>query len=181
MKLLTLTFYSKLLILDREYPFFGIEPTSLTLSRLKYLDVDQFFRSQMLTGSKRSLEFQNILFGNELNAWDRSAFTAPVHGIYSFKLQMSINPANRAYSLRASINGETGIEKLQENASYYRSSGYGNTYTFEIDRELRQGDVLKFIDQTTYNSQYENTDVKCRTNNVDHTCTYVTGRLIKKL
>ena len=135
----------------------------------------------MLTGSKRSLEFQNILFGNELFAWDGSAFTAPVNGIYSFKLQISLRPENRAYSLRASINGEIGIEKLQENASYYRSSGYGNTYTFEIDRELRQGDVLKFIDQTTYNYQYENTDVKCRTNNVDHSCTYVTGRLVKKL
>lgn len=135
----------------------------------------------MLTGSKRSLEFENTIFGNELNAWGGSSFTAPVHGIYSFKLQISLTPESRAYRLRVLINGETGVEQLQENNNYARSSGYGNTYTYEIDRELRLGDVLKFTDYSGYTYYYDYSDNKCRTNNVDHSCSYVTGRLIKKL
>lgn len=136
----------------------------------------------MLTGSQLPIEFGNIIFGNELNAWNGITFTAPVHGIYSFKLQISLEYGGRGYRVRAVINDETsGLEQLLENSSYYQYY-FGNTFTFEIDRELHLGDVLKFTDHQIYDNSYQDyNEYKCRTNNVEHSCSYVTGRLLKKL
>ena len=94
---------------------------------------------------------------------------------------MSLLVASRAYRIRAVINGETDVEQFQENSNYSQSSTFGNTQTFQVDRELRLGDVLSFTDHYTNNYYYDYTDVKCKTKNVEHSCSYVTGKLIKKL
>ena len=140
----------------------------------------------MLYSSERSLEFENILFGNELNAWNGTYFIAPVDGIYSFTLQISLANPQRAFRLDVSINGEAdGVEKLQENSSYSsNASSQGHTHTYIVERQLRVAETLTFIDTYRYSSignHNDYTKYKCKTNSVEHSCTYITGRMIKKL
>ena len=174
MKPLTLIFYSKLRILDRKSKL--LKETSSTLH----------FSTRMLYSSERSLEFENILFGNELTAWNGTYFIAPVDGIYSFTLQISLAQFQRAFRLDVLINDEAdGLEKLQENSSYgSNQSSQGHTHTYIVERQLRVGDTLTFRDNYRYSSIGDHSDYTkylCKTNSVEHSCTYITGRMTKKL
>lgn len=167
-------FYSKLHTLDRKLKVFKEINSTLNTSE------------RMLYSSERSLEFENVLFGNELNAWNGTYFIAPVDGIYSFTLQISLANANRAFRLNVSINDEVdGLEKLQENSSYgSTASSQGHTHTYVVERLLHVADTLTFRDIYRYSSIGDHNDYtkyKCKTNSVEHSCTYVTGRMIKKL
>ena len=129
------------------------------------------------------MEFGNVLFGNEMGTWTGAAFEAPVDGIYIFNLHLLSRYVNRAYRLRAMINnGEEGVDMLLENSAYSSSSNSsGHGHYFQIVRELKVGDILTIKDEYVYSSLYDYTYHKCSTNGQEHSCSYITGRLIKKL
>ena len=78
------------------------------------------FREVIASGSQDYLKFENVISGNELECWQGDAFTAPVDGIYVFNLHIAIYNQNRAYRLRAWINGGIGgFYQLQENSDRY--------------------------------------------------------------
>ena len=142
------------------------------------------FRSKyIISGSKNALKFENTLFGNVLGSWNGTAFVAPVNGIYTFTLQMTTRYQSRAYRLRALINnGEVGIDQLNENTSYYQSNSYyGNNHSFNIERAMEVGDTLTIIDEIASSSLYDFTEYKCSTNRQEHSCSHITGRLIKRI
>lgn len=142
------------------------------------------FRSQyIISGSGNALKFENILFGNELGSWNGTAFVAPVNGIYTFTLQMTTRYNSRAYLLRAlTNNGEVGIDQLNENTSYTHSNSYyGHNHSFKIERAMEVGDTLTIIDEHASTSLYDFYEYKCSTNQQDHSCSHITGRLIKRL
>ena len=129
------------------------------------------------------MEFGNVLFGNEMGTWTGAAFEAPVDGIYIFNLHLLTYYSSRSYRLRALINdGDDGVDHLLENSAQYRSYSYdGHGHYFQIERELKVGDILTIKDDYAYNSLYDYTYHKCSTNEQEHSCSYITGRLIKKL
>ena len=137
----------------------------------------------ILSGSKNKLTFENILFGNELGSWNGTAFVAPVDGVYLFQLQVTTYEANRAYRLRALLNnGEAGVDQLNENTSRgYTSYGRGHNHSFRIEREMKVGDTLTIIDEYASQYLYDFSEYKCSTNQVEHSCSHITGRLIKRL
>ena len=142
------------------------------------------FRSKyIISGSKNALKFENTLFGNELGSWNGTAFVAPVNGIYTFTLQMTTHYNGRAYRLRALINnGEVGIDQLNENTAYSVSNSYyGHNHSFNIERAMEVGDTLTIIDDNAYNNIYDFYDYKCSTNKQEHSCSHITGRLIKRI
>ena len=147
--------------------------------------LEMFFRSysSFITGSKNALKFENILFGNELGSWDGTSFVVPVDGIYIFRLHLATYYSNRTYRLRALINnGEVGIDQLNENTSRYQTyNDYGHTHSFQIEREMQAGDTLTIIDQYSYNTVRDFYEFKCSTNQQEHSCSHITGRLIKRL
>ena len=123
------------------------------------------------------------MFGNELGSWDGTSFVAPVNGIYMFTLHIATYYSNRTYRLRALINnGEIGIDQLNENTSRYQSyNEHGHNHSFQIEREMKVGDTLSIIDQYAYSSIRDYTEYKCSTNQLEHSCSHITGRLIKRL
>ena len=122
------------------------------------------------------------MFGNELGSWDGTSFVVPVDGIYIFSLHLATYYAHRTYRLRALINnGEVGIDQLNENTSRYQSSSYGHNHSFQIEREMKVGDTLTIIDQQSYTTLRDYTEYKCSTNQQEHSCSHITGRLIKRL
>ena len=129
------------------------------------------------------MNFENVLFGNEMGIWTGAAFVAPVDGIYTFNVHLVTEYSNRAYRLRALINnGVNGVDFLLENSSYTSSSsGSGHSHYFQIERKLKVGDILTIKDEYVYSSLYDYTYHKCSTNGQEHSCSYITGRLIKKL
>lgn len=138
----------------------------------------------MLTGSKNSIQFANVIFGNELNAWNGTYFNAPVDGVYSFKFQIHLLTDSRAFRLKVLINdGIDGVENLHENSSYASTSNsQGHTHTYIIERQMRVGDTLTLNDHYRYNYDHsEYRAEKCKTNDLEHSCSYITGRMIKKL
>ena len=139
--------------------------------------------SYITSGSKNALDFRNILFGNELGSWNGTAFVAPVDGIYALTLQITTRSKNRGYRLRALINnGEVGIDQLTENSSINSSnSRYGHNHSFQIEREMQRGDTMMIIDEYASYELYDYNENKCSTNQQDHSCSYITGRLIKRL
>ena len=143
------------------------------------------FSSSIIYGSKNPLKFENVLFGNELNSWNGTAFVAPVDGVYIFHLHLATYYSNRAYRLRALINnGEDGVDQLNENTSRYQSnSQLGHGHSFQIEREMNVGDTLTIIDEYSYNNNNINDyeQFKCTTNQKEHSCSHITGRLIKRL
>ena len=143
------------------------------------------FRSSIITASKKELKFENVLFGNELGSWNGTAFVAPVDGVYIFHLQLATYYASRAYRLSALINnGEVGADQLNENTSRYQTSSgtlLGHNHSFQIEREMNVGDSLTIIDNYAYTSIKDYYENKCTTNEKDHSCSHITGRLIKRL
>ena len=139
----------------------------------------------MISGSGKGLEFQNLLLGNELGAWNGTAFVAQVDGIYNFNIRLSTRYNSRNYRLRALINnGDAGVDQLNENSARYQTnSEYGHTHSFQIEREMRVGDSLTIVDQYTWNNQYlhDFDEYKCSTNQQEHSCSHITGRLIKRI
>ena len=137
----------------------------------------------MISGSKNALKFENTLFGNELGSWNGTAFLAPVDGIYMFTLNMVTYYGGRNYRLRALINnGEVGVDQLNENASrQYSYDDYGHNHSFQIEREMKVGDSLTIIDQYTQFELRDYIRYKCSTNQQEHSCSVITGRLIKRL
>ena len=127
------------------------------------------------------------MFGNELGSWNGRSFVAPVDGVYIFNLHLTTYSTSRAYRLRALINdGEVGVDQLMENANRYQTdSQYGHNHSFQIEREMKVGDTLTIIDEYTYySSSYPVKDYayyKCTTNQEEHSCSHITGRLIKRL
>ena len=142
------------------------------------------FRSTyIISGSKNALKFERTLFGNELGSWNGTAFVAPVDGIYTFTVQITTRSSNRGYRLRALINnGEVGIDQLTENTSIYSSNTrYGHNHSFQIEREMQRGDTMTIIDEYAYYELYDYNENKCSTNQHEHSCSYITGRLIKRI
>ena len=90
---------------------------------------------------------------------------------------------NRAYRLRALINnGEIGVDQLNENASRYQTNSLlGHNHSFQIEREMNVGDALTIIDQYSYGTINDYAEYKCSTNGKEHSCSHITGRLIKRL
>ena len=139
----------------------------------------------MLTASKQPIQFGNILYGNEINAWDGTSFTAPVDGIYQFNLHLTLYSGGyaRYYRIRAMLNDMLDdIDHLMENNDFYRSY-YGNGYShaFQVERQLNIGDTLSFVDYAKSDSQYDYKENSCKTNGESHSCSHITGRLIRKL
>ena len=65
------------------------------------------------SGSKKKMEFGDVLYGNELSCWDGTSFVAPVDGIYTFSLNIVTNAANRNYRIRVLANDEyNGVDQL---------------------------------------------------------------------
>ena len=124
-----------------------------------------------------------MLFGNEYGSWTGSSFVAPVDGVYKFSLHLLTYYSSRAYRLRALINdGDDGVDHLLENSAQYRSYSYdGHGHYFQIERELKIGDTLTIKDDYADNRLYDYSEHKCSTNDKEHSCSYITGRLIKKL
>ena len=141
------------------------------------------FREVIASGSQDYLKFENVVSGNELECWQDEVFTAPVDGIYVFNLHIATYNQNRAYRLRAWINGGIGgFEQLQENSvRYYGYCCVGHNHSFQIEKELKVGDTLMITDEWAYNTVYDYNEYKCNTNGEDHSCSYITGRLIKRL
>ena len=140
------------------------------------------FRSSIIFASKNELKFENVLFGNELSAWNGTAFVAPVDGVYLFQLQITTYNANRGYRLRALINnGDAGVDQLNENTSKYVNGDTGHNHSFQIEREMKVGDTLTVIDEYAYGTLYDYSNQKCSTNQKNHSCSHFTGRLIKRL
>jgi len=140
----------------------------------------------MLTASKEPIQFGNIIYGNELNAWNGTAFIAPVDGIYHFNVHLSLSSSGsrRYYRIQAALNDMLDdIDHLMENndLTYSSQSDWGNSHDFQIERQLKVGDVLSFVDYAKLDSQYDYTDYECKTNGESHSCSHVTGKLIKKL
>ena len=138
----------------------------------------------MISGGKNAFYFENILSGNELGAWNGTAFVAPVDGIYNFNLRIATSNQSRTYRLRALINnGEVGVDQLNENSNRYQTGSHGHTHSFQIEREMKVGDTLTIVDQYVYSSYYlyDYSEYKCSTNQQDHSCSHITGRLIKRL
>ena len=129
------------------------------------------------------MKFENILIGNELGSWNGTAFIAPVDGIYFFTLHIVATYESRTYRLRALINdGEIGIDQLNENTGYYRSgTSYGHNHSFQIEREMKIGEALTIIDEYSYENLKDFYSYKCSTNQQEHSCSVITGRLIKRL
>ena len=142
-------------------------------------------RSSIISSSKNELKFENVLFGNELGSWNGSAFVAPVDGVYIFHVHLSTCSYNRAYRLRALINGgDVGVDQLMENTDRYQSSSYyGHNHSFQIERKMQVGDTLTIIDQLSYYDYAikDYSENKCSTNEKEHSCSHITGRLIKRL
>ena len=75
-----------------------------------------------------------------------------------------------------------GIDQLNENTSRYQTyNDYGHTHSFQIEREMQAGDTLTIIDQYSYNTVRDFYEFKCSTNQQEHSCSHITGRLIKRL
>ena len=137
----------------------------------------------MVSGSQEIMKFENVLFGNEYGSWTGSSFVAPVDGVYKFSLHLLTYYSSRAYRLRALINdGDDGVDHLLENSARYRSYSYdGHGHNFQIERELKVGDTLTIKDEYAYDTLRDYNYFKCKTNEEEHSCSYFTGRLIKKL
>ena len=87
----------------------------------------------------------------------------------------------RGYRLHALINnGEGGIDQLNENTKYQISS-LGHHHSFQIEREMKVDDTLTIIDEYAYYDLYAFTEYKCSTNRQEHSCSHITGRLIKRI
>lgn len=129
------------------------------------------------------MPFENVLFGNELGAWNGTAFVAPVDGVYIFHIHLATYGASRAYRLTAYINdGDVGIDQLNENTNRYQTnSNLGHKHSFQIEREMKVGETLTIIDTYAYNSFGDYFEYKCTTNEKEHSCSHITGRLIKRL
>ena len=172
--------FSKLHIQKLEGKFKNMVNTSYCV-----LVTHLFSSSYLISGSKNALQFENILSGNELGSWNGTAFVAPIDGIYVFNLKIVTYGYNRMYRMRALINnGEVGIDQLNENASRYQTNTYnGHTQSFQIEREMKVGDTLTIMDEYVYSTSYLNdySEYKCSTNNQAHSCSHITGRLIKRL
>ena len=123
------------------------------------------------------------MFGNELGAWNGRSFVAPVDGVYKFNLHLATYYASRAYRLRAVINnGEVGVDQLNENTRRDQTSSLlGHNHSFHIEREMNVGDALTIIDNYAYTSIKDYYENKCSTNQEEHSCSHITGRLIKRL
>ena len=141
------------------------------------------FRDYIITGTSEIMKFENVLFGNEMGTWTGTSFIAPVDGIYSFNLHLHHTYSSRSYRLSALVNnGEDGVDYLLENTNYYRSaSSYGHSHFYKIERELKVGDTLTIEDTSTNDYLQDYNYYKCYTNYQEHSCSYITGRLIKKL
>ena len=124
-----------------------------------------------------------MLFGNELGSWTGTSFVAPVDGVYIFNLHLLTYYSSRAYRLLVLINnGDDGVDQLLENSSRFRSYDYdGHGHYFQIERELKVGDILTIKDEYTYHTLFDYNYNQCKTNEQEHSCSYITGRLIKKL
>ena len=128
------------------------------------------------------MKFENVLFGNELQTWTGSSFVAPVNGVYVFNIQLVSQSSGRSYRLSALINnGDDGVDQLQENSRKDITDGQGHSSFFQIERELKIGDTLTIKDDYADNRLYDYSEHKCSTNDKEHSCSYITGRLIKKL
>ena len=123
------------------------------------------------------------MFGNELGSWNGTAFVAPVDGVYLFQLQVATYDSHRAYRMLALFNnGEAGIDQLNENTNRYQTSyPRGHNHSFRIEREMKVGDTLTIIDEYASQYLYDFSEYKCSTNQVEHSCSNITGRLIKRL
>ena len=115
-----------------------------------------------------------------------SKFTAPVDGIYQFNLHLTLysGGSRRYYRIQALLNDMLNdIDHLMENTEFYYSNYYtqGYSHAFQIERQLNVGYVLSFVDYAKYDSQYDYKDNSCRTNGDSHSCSHITGRLIRKL
>ena len=123
------------------------------------------------------------MLGNELGSWNGTAFVAPVDGVYIFRLNIVTYYNSRSYRWRALINGgEDGVDQLMENTNRYQTSNsYGHSHSFQIERELKVGDILTIVDQQSYGTIPDYSYYKCTTNQEEHSCSYITGRLIKRL
>ena len=137
----------------------------------------------MLSGGKNALQFENILSGNELGSWNGTAFVAPVDGLYSFNLHIVTKGSGRAYRMLAQINnGAVGVDHLNENSErFYANTNRGHSQFFQIERQLKVDDTLTIIDEYVNANLYDFSEYKCSTNNNEHSCSYITGRLIKRL
>ena len=140
----------------------------------------------MLTASKKPIQFGKILHGNELNSWNGTAFVAPVDGIYHFNLHLTLYSGGlrRYYRIQAALNDMfDNIDHLMENNDFKYSSYAisGHSHDFQIERQLLVGDVLSFVDYATADSQYDFAEYDCKTNSESHSCSHITGKLIRKL
>ena len=168
---------------DADFLFKASYTGGLVINERKISLSSSFFREYLISGSKATMMFENILFGNELESWTGSSFVAPVGGIYAFNLHIVTNYYSRTYRLLALINnGDDGVDWLIENSNQYKSyNDVGHHHSFQIERELKVGDTLTIYDQYTYNNIMDYSYNKCRTNDEEHSCSYITGRLIKRL
>ena len=80
-------------------------------------------------------------------------------------------------------NGEVGLDHLMENTARYLTNNVsqGHSHSFQIEREMKVGDVLTIVEYYSYNSLYDYSENKCSTNQEEHSCSHITGRLIKRL
>ena len=93
---------------------------------------------------------------------------------------MASSGSYAAYRIVALINNEdTGIDNVFEN--FEHELNYPYSRAFQIDQKLEADDTITFIDAYAYDTVEEYSENLCKTAGEEHSCSYITGKLRKKL
>ena len=138
----------------------------------------------MVQSSRKNLKFENILISPSLPVWNGSEFEAPVDGIYAFELNLNIKgySNNCRYRISVRIDGKS-VDFIQDNTTTLNTnSDPGITNYHRLIHELKTGQKLAFYDYVHHgNSIRDYTYNSCYTNGKSHRCSWISGRLMKRL
>ena len=131
------------------------------------------------------MKFENILITPSIPVWTGTEFIAPVDGIYTFEMNLHIRPYstnNKRFRINVRVNGNS-VDYIQDNTSI-KSTGTdpASSSHYQIIQEMKSGQKLDFFDDYYGSTQiYDYTSKSCYTNGKSHRCSWISGRLMRKL
>ena len=140
----------------------------------------------MVFSSKNDLKFGNIVINPSLPVWKESYYEAPVDGLYVFELNLNIRTytKNRQYRINVTIDG-VSVDFIQDNSAPMESSTSddpGITNHHRLVHQLKAGQKLAFNDsKQVKNFIRDYKTYKCYSNGKSHSCSWLSGRLLKRL
>jgi len=132
--------------------------------------------------SSQDLYFENTIYDYtdgsiDANGW----FTAPVDGNYRFDIKLSVERYNTYHAYSAMIDvllDDIRVDRLGMPLSDYGSSSYV-TQSSVLELIMKKGQQLKLY--TNYSPASKYSADGCKTFEKEHSCSYMTGRLLREL